>query len=431
VARKAGLTETEVVARHSDREYVVYMLGFTPGFAYMGDVPPALAMPRRTTPRVRVPAGSVAISGSQTGIYPSASPGGWNVIGRTSLRVFDPSLDPPALLQPGDRVRFVAVPDLPPSGAVTPVAATGRCDLEVLEGGLLTTVQDGGRFGHRRFGVSPGGPMDAPAHRAANRLVGNPEGAAALECTIAGPSLRFAVTTAFAVAGADLGAFLERADKGDWEVPLGMSVLARAGNVLSFRGRRAGCRAYIAFAGGIDVPPVLASRATDLTAGLGGLEGRALRAGDRLALCPGARVSIPSSPRTPPPALSEAVTVRVVLGPQTDLFTPDSLSCFLSEAYSVTPVSDRVGCRLSGAPLRHEGAAEIVTDGMVFGSVQVPPDGQPIVMMADAPTTGGYPKIATVVAADLPLVAQLLPGAGRLSFRAVAVDEAQRAGPPT
>jgi KipI family sensor histidine kinase inhibitor len=431
VARQAGLSEAEVISLHGEREYTAYMLGFTPGFAYLGEVPQALSMPRRATPRVRVPAGSVALSGSQTGIYPSASPGGWNVIGRTSLRLFDPRLDPPALILPGDRVRFVPVPELPSADASPAVVPAGRCDLEVLDGGLLTTIQDAGRFGYRRLGVTQGGPMDAAAHRAANRLVGNPEGAAALECTIAGPSLRFAVTAAFAITGADLGAFLERADKGDWEVPLSMSVLARAGNVLTFRGRRAGCRAYIAFAGGIDVPPVLGSRATDLTAGLGGLEGRGLRAGDRLALCPGARVSIPSSSRTPPPAPSEAVTVRVVLGPQADLFTPDALSRFLSEAYSVTPVSDRVGCRLSGSPLRHAGAAEIVTDGMVFGSVQVPPDGQPIVMMADAPTTGGYPKIATVVAADLPLAAQLVPGAGRLSFRAVSVDEGQRTGPPT
>jgi antagonist of KipI len=429
VARQAGLTEAEVVALHGGREYVAYMLGFTPGFAYMGDVARALAMPRRTTPRIRVAAGSVAISGRQTAVYPLASPGGWNVIGRTSLRVFDPSLDPPALILPGDRVRFVATPDLPPSEA-SPVAPAGRCDLEVLDGGLLTTVQDSGRSGHRRLGVASGGPMDAEAHRAANRLVGNPEGAAALECTIAGPSVRFAVTTVLAITGANLGAFLERADKGSWEVPLGLRVLARGGNVLSFRGRRAGCRAYIAFAGGIDVPTVLGSRATDLTAGLGGHQGRALRAGDTLALGPCPRASVPSSPRTPPLVLSDAVTVRVVLGPQADFFTPDALSLFLSEAYSVTPVSDRVGCRLSGAHLGHAGAAEIVTDGMVFGSVQVPPDGQPIVMMADAPTTGGYPKIATVVTADLPLIAQLVPGAGRLRFRAVTLDEAWRAGPP-
>jgi KipI family sensor histidine kinase inhibitor len=427
VARNAGLSEAEVVALHGSREYVAYMLGFTPGFAYLGDVPPALAMPRRTTPRVRVPAGSVALSGSQTGIYPSASPGGWNVIGRTSLRLFDPSLDRPALILPGDRVRFVAVPELQPADAAPALVPAGRCDLDVIEGGLLTTIQDAGRFGYRRLGVTHGGPMDAAAHLAANQLVANPEGAAALECTVRGPTLRFAVTTAFAITGADLGAVLERADKGDWVVPLGMSVLARAGNVLSFRGRRAGCRACVAFAGGIDVPPVLGSRATDLTAGLGGLQGRPLRSGDRLALRPGGRASAPSLPRTLPRAPAEAVTVRVVLGPQADLFTPDSLSRFLSEAYSVTPVSDRVGCRLSGTPLRHAGAAEIVTDGMVFGSIQVPPDGQPIVMMADAPTTGGYPKIATVVAADLPLVAQLVPGAGRISFRAVAVDEPLRA----
>jgi biotin-dependent carboxylase-like uncharacterized protein len=268
--------------------------------------------------------------------------------------------------------------------------------------------------------------MDGLALRAANLAVGNPAGAAGLECTVAGPRLRFLATTRFALVGADLSPVLHREDLGAWPVPLGAAVLARAGNVLAFGARRSGSRTYIAFAGGIDVPPVLGSRSTDLTAGFGGLGGRALRAGDLIALGPrGAG----GDEGLVPPAVTRSGDVRVILGPQHDHFGPEALAALLAEAYTLAPESDRVGGRLQGPRLAHRGAAEIVTDGMVPGCVQVPPDGQPIVMMAGGPTTGGYPKIATVVRADLPALAQLLPGEGRVRFRAVSIEEAQETDP--
>jgi biotin-dependent carboxylase-like uncharacterized protein len=396
------------------------------GFAYLGPLPVALETPRRSTPRLRVPAGSVAIAGRQTGIYPVTSPGGWNLIGRTSIRLFDPLAEPPSLIQAGDRVRFVPVDELPPPVAPTALPHPARPPaLEVLEPGLLTTVQDNGRPGWRRAGVSGSGPMDGPALRAANHAVGNAAGAAALECTVAGPRLRFLATTRFALAGADLSAVLHRDDLGTWPVPPGAPVLARAGNVLTFGARRSGSRAYVAFAGGIDVPLVLGSRSTDLTAGFGGLAGRALRGGDLIAL--GATGADHEEGARTDSARANDVTVRVVLGPQDDHFGPEALAAFLGETYMLAAESDRVGCRLQGARLAHRGAAEIVTDGMVPGCVQVPPDGQPIVMMAGGPTTGGYPKIATVVSTDLPALAQLLPGEGRVRFRAVSIEEAQEA----
>jgi KipI family sensor histidine kinase inhibitor len=426
VAHSHGLTEAQVIALHGSVDYTAFMLGFTPGFAYLGVLPAALDTPRRATPRVRLRAGSVAIAGRQTAVYPVPSPGGWHLLGRTSLRLFDPALDPPALIRPGDRVRFVPVPELeeaaPPA---LPSSAGGSAAIEVVEGGLLTTVQDLGRPGYRRFGVTAGGPVDARSHRLANRLVGNPEGAAGLECTVAGPALRFLCAAHFAVTGADLGAVLQRADLGDWPVPLATRLFARPGNMLRFTGRRSGCRAYLAFAGGIDVPVVLGSRGTDLAGGFGGQEGRALRAGDLLAVGeePGR-----AGPEAPPAAIvSGAPTVRVVLGPQHDHLTEASLAAFLAAPYAVLATSDRVGCRLSGPRLAHRGPAEIVTDGMVAGSIQIPPDGQPIVMMADAPTTGGYPKLGTVIEADLPLLAQVMPGEGEVRFVAVSVEEAQRA----
>jgi antagonist of KipI len=423
LARERSLAEADVVRLHAGQPYAVFMLGFTPGFAYLGLLPEALESSRRATPRVRVPAGSVAVAGRQTGIYPVASPGGWRLVGRTSLRLFDPFRAEPALFAPGDRVRFVPVAELPPPEPASTVPAPPATPVvEVLEPGLLTTVQDGGRGGYRRVGVSAAGPMDAHAHAVANRAVGNPASAAALECTMTGPALAFLAPLHFAVAGADLGAVLERADLGAWPVPPGASVLARPGNVLRFAGRSSGCRAYVAFRGGIDVPAVLGSRATELQSGFGGLAGRALAAGDALALLPavgGGRApgEMPAERHT------GSAAVRVVLGPQADHFDAQTIARFLASPWRVSPTSDRVGCRLDGEPLRHAGPSEILSDGMVPGSIQVPPDGRPIVMTADGPTTGGYPKIGTVVTADLPLLAQLVPGEGELRFEAVRIED--------
>ncbi len=422
VARACGLSEADVVVQHSSTEYIALMLGFRPGFAYLGALPEKLALARLATPRVRVPAGSVAVAGRQTAIYPVASPGGWRLLGRTSVRPFDPVREPPSLIAPGDRVRFEPVAELGESSPIPSPPRGGSPALEVLEAGLLTTIQDGGRFGQRRFGVAWAGALDAPARRAANRTLGNEDDAAALECTVTGPSLRFLRVMRFAITGADLGAVLRRADLGDWPVPLGAPVLARPDNVLIFTERRAGARAYLAFAGGLDVPVIAGSRSTDLASGFGGLGGRALGAGDLLA------VGLPREPPAvdiewhPPEA---HVRVRVVLGPQYELFPAGELERFLRESFRVGPTSDRTGCRLEGPRLAAR-ESEITTDGMVPGVVQVPPDGKPIVMLADGPTTGGYPKIATVVTADLPKLAQLVPGESEVRFSAVSVEEAQR-----
>ena len=195
-------------------------------------------------------------------------------------------------------------------------------------------------------------------------------------------------------------------------------VVARRGNVLSFEGRRSGCRTYVAFAGGIDVALVLGSRATDLMGGYGGLAGRAIAAGDTLALYSPDRGSggRPEESRETEAEGEDDASVRVILGPQDDHFTADAIERLLSATWSVRANSDRSGCRLEGPRLAHRGASEIASDGMVPGCIQVPPDGQPIVMLADGPTTGGYPKIATVVRSDLGRLAQLVPGAGRVRF---------------
>jgi KipI family sensor histidine kinase inhibitor len=418
VAEESGLAPEEVVRLHSGREYLVYMVGFTPGFAYMGRTDPKIAIGRKATPRARVPAGSVAIAKGQTGIYPSATPGGWHIVGRAEYRgLFDPKSATPSFFSPGDRVRFVPVSRLPRWVGAAPSEGEGHGDpvVEVEDGGLLTTVQDRGRFGYGRFGVPAAGAVDSLAYETANRLVGNEPGAAALECTVSGPRLRALRTVFVAVTGGDLGATVEREDLGLWRPPPWSSFLLRPENVLRFDGRRRGARSYIAFAGGIDVPLVMGSRSTYLASCFGGLEGRSLQAGDRLRLASEPRPPGPQRAPVRPPEAGETV-LRVIWGPQDDAFTQAGRETLVTSAFRVSETADRMGYRLTGPALAHRGAKEIVSDGMMAGAIQVPPDGLPIVMLADCATTGGYPKIATVVSADLRKLGQLIPGE-RLRFQ--------------
>jgi KipI family sensor histidine kinase inhibitor len=433
VAAHCGLTPSEVVRLHAEPTYRVAMLGFAPGYAYLFGLPPRLATPRLATPRLRVEPGSVGIAGAQTGLYAIATPGGWRIIGRTPMPLFDPNRDEPFALRAGDRVRFVAMDAAtdrlqPGVSDRLPTAARDRppaaASLVVIEGGFLTTVQDVGRFGWARFGVPPSGPMDPFALRAANILVGNPPHATGLEITLVGPALRATHECLIAVCGTEFDLRV-----GDLPVPAWHAVYVRAGQEIRFGQRRSSARAYLAVSGGIALPSFLGSRATYLPGNFGGLEGRALQAGDQLPLGPRgndlATRAGKAWPHSSRPAYSPRPALRVVLGPQADYFTPEGLAAFESE-YEVTPASDRMGYRLSGPRVAHRDAVEIVSDGVVTGSVQVPGDGQPIVMMADHQTTGGYPKIATVIRADLPLLAQCLPG-DRVRFRPVSIAEAQAA----
>ncbi|MFP4345560.1 MAG: biotin-dependent carboxyltransferase family protein [Anaerolineales bacterium] len=295
--------------------------------------------------------------------------------------------------------------------------------IDVLDPGFLTTVQDAGRRGWARYGIPPSGPLDRAAFAAANALVGNGADAAGLEISWVGPLLRFRRRALVAVCGADFDLWV-----GTLRVPTWHALFVRAGQRLRFDERRSGARAYLAVDGGIDVAPFLGSRATYLPGSFGGLEGRALRAGDRLPLGPPAADPVLRAgrawPRDRRPAYSVRPTLRVILGPQEDAFTPQGLATFLGNEYALTSASDRMGARLGGPAIEHMGKAGIVSDGLVTGSVQVPADGQPIVMLADHQTTGGYPKIATVLRADLPLLAQLLPG-DTVRFRAVSLEGAQ------
>lgn len=418
VAAALGLSQADVVALHTGTIYRVYMLGFAPGFPYLGLLPEALRLPRRATPRTRVPTGSVAIADAFTGIYPQDTAGGWHLLGRTPLRLFDPSGKTPFLLAPGDRVRFVACPDIEMGPAEEPPPfAPRRPVFEVLEPGLMTTLQDAGRTGWRRYGVPVSGPMDRRAHAAANLAVGNAPGEAALEMTFPGPKLRAVADALIAVAGADLGARLNHTD-----LDHGQPVRVRPGDLFTLTAPRSGQWLYLAVAGGLDGPQVLGSRATWTRGGPRGPLGRPVRAGDLLGVREG-----PAGPRRARPvpliARGRTLTARVVLGPQADAFTPEGLAALLGGTYEVTVQRDRSGARLRGVPVRHRVGADIASDGLLPGAIQVPADGGPVVIFADGPTTGGYTKAAAVVSADVDALAQLAPG-DRVRFQAVTVAQA-------
>jgi antagonist of KipI len=277
--------------------------------------------------------------------------------------------------------------------------------ITVLASGFLTTVQDEGRRGYRAFGMPWAGAMDRYALAAANLLAGNPPGAAVLEMTLSGGSFRFEEAAYVALCGADMGAALEGSPTGNW-----VAFPVASGTTLSFGPAARGCRTYIAVLGGIDVPVVLGSRSTYTRAGVGGFGGRALAEGDVLRIGPA-----PAAGQLPPgrsltdrlvPLCGGEVRLRVLPGPQEEMFASDGIDTFFSSTYTVTDRNDRMGYRLEGPAVRHKGGADILTDALAPGAVQVPGDGMPIVMMADCQTSGGYAKIGTVIGADLRLLAQ-------------------------
>ena len=293
----------------------------------------------------------------------------------------------------------------------------------VLNPGLLTTVQDAGRVGYQQFGVSVSGVMDPRAMKIANILVGNEENEAVLECTMMGPQLRFNAANVIAITGGDLGPTLD-----GQPVATYAAFAVQAGQTLRFTGLRTGCRAYIAFAGGLDIPLVMGSRSTYLKAKIGGLNVRKLEKDDEIAFrAPNPDVLNLVQRRIAPEVTARrAYTVRVLLGPQDDLFTQAGIDTFLSETYTVTNEFDRMGCRMEGPEIEHKNGGDIISDGIAFGAIQVPTAGKPIIMLADRQTTGGYTKIAAVISADFRIIGQLKAG-DQVRFVKTSIENAQDA----
>ena len=441
VARICHLEPAEVVRRHTASPWTVAFTGFAPGFGYLSGGDPALDVPRRAEPRTAIPAGSVGLAGRFSGIYPRASPGGWQLIGRTGLQLWDAHRTEPALLAPGTRVQFVdAGPDAlagPDPAMSQPIPTAGEPALEVLAPGPLTVVVDLGRPGRAAQGVARSGAVDRGSFRRANRLVGNPSGTPALEIATGGLQVRALTDLVVAVTGAPAvltvlgvvdpeappGEIGESGETGETvgrlevDVWVDQAFVLDAGAELHLGPPDRGLLSYLAVAGGVAGEPVLGSLSTDLLSGIGPPP---LRAGDvvRVGTARETAAAVEADPGPELPTADTLTEIDVLLGPRDDWFSPEVVAAFLAGEWTLTPRSNRVGLRLAGVPLERARTDELPSEGTVPGSIQVPPTGQPVVFTADHPVTGGYPVIACVARHDLDRIGQV-PVGGRVRFRAV------------
>lgn len=291
--------------------------------------------------------------------------------------------------------------------------------IEVLNPGLLTTVQDTGRYGYQRYGIPPAGAADSYALRVGNILLGNKEDEASLEITILGPTLRFEEENWIALTGTDLGPYLN-----EQPLPLWETVHVNKGDVLSFRRPEKGMRVYLTIAGGINVPPALKSKATYLQGKLGGFCGRPLHGGDRIETIP-ARAQKRRLPKRLIPSYG-LHSLRVLVSSTGEHFSSVAVKTLLTSEYKILPHSNRMGLRLTGSSIEHLKSADIISEPVCTGAIQVPGNGQPILLLSDRQTTGGYTRIATVISVDLPKAAQARPG-DVISFVECTLEEAQQA----
>lgn len=431
LAESLGVSADGLIEWHSAEPWIAAFAGFAPGFLYCArslesvdglELPEALhgtpEIPRRSSPRTAVPAGSVALAGQFSAVYPRSSPGGWQLLGRTTTPMVDLTQDPPALLAPGDRLTYRAVREaveIQPAADPEPIEVDRGHYLVVETAGLQALIQDRGRPGRADVGISSSGALDRSAADRAARLVGNMPGTACLESVLGGLSLRAAGDQVLAVTGAavELEVVSTESTEDGWRPRTGLPFALKDGQTLRVGAPSDGLRVYVAVRGGIDVPAVIGSRATDTLAGLGPT---ALSDGDRLAVGrdPGTAVDWPlevaGAPVDEKTSPSGPLEVRVVLGPRDDWFTPEALESFQEQEWVVAAASDRVGARLEGQELARSIERELPSEGTVPGSIQVPASGLPVVFLRDHPVTGGYPVIACVLEADLDLMAQAAPG---------------------
>lgn len=439
VADLLSVSPAEVIKRHQAATWQVAFAGFAPGFGYLAGDDELFNVPRRSSPRTRVPVGSVALAGEFTGVYPRSSPGGWQLIGRTDAKLWDLDREPPALFVPGTIVKFAEAgretvevagssagsgssgfsgsPGAASDSAVDSAAdsasdsaAAASHSLEVLRPGLQLLIQDLGRPGFASMGVSAAGAADRTALTTANRLVGNVESAAGLESFGGGVLLRFRGDGVAAATGAT-GSITVTAVDGTVLTPrLGEAFAVSDGDELELGPAERGVRRYLAFRGGIDVETALGSSSADTLAGLGPAavdKGATVGVHDPRT-APHLVDPVPARPRDLPQA-GETVEMTVTLGPREDWFTEGGIDTLLAQEWTVTHESDRVGLRLNGeVPLERARTGELPSEGAVTGALQVPPNGQPVLFGPDHPLTGGYPIIASVD--DVDLAAQLPPG---------------------
>ncbi|MCF2587500.1 carboxyltransferase domain-containing protein [Brevibacterium sp. UCMA 11752] len=439
VADLLSLSTAEVITRHQRARWQVAFSGFAPGFGYLAGDDPIFNVPRRSSPRTRVPVGAVALAGEFTGVYPRASPGGWQLIGRTDATLWDLEREPPALFVPGTIVTFgeakresvtvadqtdvgeaSAEPSSPsqqgapaqPESSSQPGEVASAHAFTVIRPGLQLLIQDLGRPGFAAMGVSSAGAADRSALQAANRLVGNAETTAGLESFGGGTKLAINGAGVAAVTGAYAAITVTSAEGAVFRHHLGEAFSLDDGDELELGMTERGTRAYIAFRGGIETEIALGSASADTLAHLGPAP---LEPDTTVAL--GRPESAPhlvdpargSGHERHLPAPGETIEMSVTLGPRDDWFTSAGVETLLGQEWTVTHESDRVGLRLAGVvPLERSRTGELPSEGAATGALQVPPNGQPVLFGPDHPLTGGYPIIASVD--DTDLAAQLAPG---------------------
>jgi KipI family sensor histidine kinase inhibitor len=435
VARLCGLSLEEVIRRHGAREYTVAFCGFSPGFGYLIGGDPMLQVPRRSTPRTRVPAGSVAIAGGYCGVYPQASPGGWQIIGTTSMRMWDSARAAPAILSPGTRVKFIDIgasalsnyASVPFDRTGDPSAKekdVGRPYLEVIASALPALVQDLGRPGHTAIGVTASGALDRESFKRANAVAGNPPDLAALEIAFGHFAFKCSDDTVIAFGGAPAQITITRASGEIVDAAMNEAISLKSGDRVKLGYPALGVRTYLAVRGGLAVSKTLGSASRDVLAGLGPepiVKGAILAVGRESSTEVHRKIDEISVPVLP--ASGDEVVLDIFEGPRADWFTEDAFQRLCNQPWRVTPQSNRVGLRLQGEKtLTRRFERELPSEGMVSGAIQVPHDGQLVLLLGDHPVTGGYPVIAVVAEHHLDLAGQIPPGA-TIRFRVLPRSE--------
>ena len=442
IAKACKLSIEEVVRLHKESLYTADILGFMPGFAYFSGLNPQLRLPRLASPRPAVPKGSVAIAELQTAIYPRVTPGGWNIIGRSPNKLFDIDKNPPGLFMAGDQMQIEEISldefhQLDQANTSQEVIRSldkdnSEASIEVLQAGTFSTIQDEPRSGLSHWAVGPGGACDTASLHLANALVGNPPGTVAIEMTSTGPSLLFHEATCVAWVGAHCEGIVN-----NQRIPGNRPVWIPKGASLKFSPLNPGLRCVLAIGGGLDLPETLGRFGSHISADIGP---KRLEKGDQLTLAnPKAPLKssflkslykeddLPAYPkwsiRSPFLPSNSITQVRCLAGPHLSFLSAKEHELFWSTVWTVSNQSNRMGLRLQGDFKVKKDLPNIPSQAITFGTVQFPPSHEPIIMLAEHQTTGGYPRLAEVIRSDLVKLAQTKPGS-KLQLQLIDLEEA-------
>ena len=441
IAKACKLSIDEVIRLHQEPLYTADILGFMPGFAYFSGLNPKLQLPRLPSPRPFVPKGSVAIAELQTAIYPRSTPGGWNLIGRSPNALFDIHKQPPGLFMAGDQMKIQEISldafhKLDRAAVSTeiirlPNPNKNTAAIEVIHPGTFTSIQDDPRTGLSHWAVGPGGSTDLNALHFANALVGNPIDMAALEITSTGPSLKFNRDTCIAWVGADCEGVIDGI-----LVPGNRPVWVAKGSILKMGALQNGYRIVLSIGGGLDLPEILGKKGSHLSADIGAKrveKGSHLFLQNPIAPCSSLLLkalhekSLPSFPKwkiKAPFTIGKSITpVFCLPGPHLDFLSTKEKDAFWSTIWTVSTQSNRMGARLTGEFKLKKGLPNIPSQAIHFGTIQFPPSQEPIVMLSEHQTTGGYPRLAEVIQSERSKLAQLKPGT-QIRLMPITLEEA-------